>query len=40
VRNPAAVIAVAAANNWELFTMVNCDIGNPFWRTMFDARSA
>jgi hypothetical protein len=30
VRNPIAVIAVAAASNWDLFTMVSCDIGNPF----------
>jgi hypothetical protein len=30
VRNPTALIAVAAASNWDLFTLVNCDIGNPF----------
>jgi hypothetical protein len=27
------VIAVAAASNWDLFTTVNCDIGNPFHLT-------
>src|SRR3977135_2446270 len=26
-RNPTALIAVAAANNWDLFMMVTCDIG-------------
>src|ERR1700738_4413028 len=33
VRNPIAVIAVAAASNWGLVTTVNCDIGNPFHLT-------
>jgi hypothetical protein len=27
VRNPTALSAVAAANNWDLSKMVNCDIG-------------
>jgi hypothetical protein len=31
--NPTALIAVAAASNWDLFTMVTCDIGNPFHLT-------
>ena len=31
--NPTAVIAVAAASNGDLFTLVNCDIGNPFHLT-------
>jgi hypothetical protein len=31
--NPTAVIAVAAASNWDLFTMINCDIGSPFHLT-------
>jgi hypothetical protein len=26
-RNANAVIAVAAANNWDLFMVVTCDIG-------------
>jgi hypothetical protein len=33
VRNPTAVIAVAAASNWDLLTIVVCDIGNPFHLT-------
>jgi hypothetical protein len=33
VRNPIVVSAVAAASNWDLFTLVNCDIGNPFHLT-------
>jgi hypothetical protein len=34
VRNPIVVIAVAAASNWALFTLVSCDIGSPFRLTI------
>jgi hypothetical protein len=27
LRNPTAVIAVAAPNDWDLFELVGCDIG-------------
>jgi hypothetical protein len=39
VRNPTALIAVAAASNWDLFTMIACDIGNPFHLTHQSARN-
>jgi hypothetical protein len=35
VTNPAAVIAVSAANTWDLVTMVGCDIG--IWFMVFAA---
>src|SRR4030088_1285883 len=30
VRNPTGLIAAARANNWEVFPMVDSDIGIPF----------